>query len=433
MTTVHQRIEQAAGVTPTLAALDGAKRSALLAALADALDDPALMRPVLDANAVDMRDAQIAMEAGDLSEALVARLALSLSKLASLSAGLRTLSAQPEIVNSRITYRELSPGLVLEQRRHPLGVIGVVFEARPDALPQIVGLALKSGNAIVLKGGREAARTNAAMTATIHQVLRGANLPVAAVTLLEDRAEFRELLAQDTSVDLLIARGSGAFVRMVQDSTKIPVLGHAEGLCHIYLHEDADPEMAAAVVVDAKTTYPAACNAVETLLWHTGAASAIDATLAALHARGVQLRGCDATMARHPAVRAATSDDWSVEYSDLVISVRAVADANAALAHIRTFGSGHTEAVITQSAALAERFIQRVDAACIFHNVSTRFSDGLRFGLGGEVGISTGKLHARGPVGVEGLMTTRWLLRGDGDLSEDFDTKSRAFTHRDLD
>ncbi len=432
MTTVPHRIKQGAESTHLLAALGGEERGALLLALADALDDPEIMQPVLAANAVDMDRGEAAMETGDLSEASLARLRLAPSKLASLSAGLRTLAAQPEIVNTRVTHRELAPGLILEQRRHPLGVIGVVFEARPDALPQIVGLALKSGNAIVLKGGREAARTNAAMTAVIHHVLRASKVPVAAVTLLEDRAEFRELLAQDAAVDLLVARGSGAFVRMVEGATKIPVLGHAEGMCHIYLHEDANPEMAAALVVDAKTTYPAACNAVETLLWHTSAPQAIDATLAALHAQGVKLRGCDATMARHPEVRAATDDDWGAEYSDLVLAVRAVEDLDAALTHIRTYGSGHTEAIVAESAAVAEQFIRQVDAACIFHNASTRFSDGLRFGLGGEVGISTGKLHARGPVGVEGLMTTRWLLRGSGDLSADFDTKTRAFTHRDI-
>ena len=432
MTTVTHRIEQAARVTPLLAALNGAQRSALLAALADALDDADRMRPVLEANALDLESGEAAMRAGDLSPALVARLRLAPSKLANLSDGLRTLATQPELVNARVTHRELAPGLVLEQRRHPLGVIGVVFEARPDALPQIVGLALKSGNAIVLKGGSEAARTNAAMTIVIHNVLREAKLPVSAVTLLEDRAEFRELLTQVDSVDLLVARGSGAFVRMVQGSTKIPVLGHAEGLCHIYIHGDANPQMAASLVVDAKTTYPAACNAVETLLWHSSATQAIDATIEALHDQGVELRGCEATMARHPQVRPATEDDWGTEYSELVLSVRAVENLDAALAHIRSFGSGHTEAILTEEAAVAELFMHRVDAACIFHNASTRFSDGLRFGLGGEVGISTGKLHARGPVGVEGLMTTRWLLRGHGDLSADFDAKTRTFTHRDM-
>ena len=352
-------------------------------------------------------------------------------EVATLAHGMRTLASTPDLLGARVTHVPRRR-LVLEQRRVPLGVLGVVFEAHPDALPQMVGLALKSGNALVLKGGKEAQRTNAAMTKVIHGVLDAHGLPRAAVTLLEGRAAFRAFLDQDDLVDLLIARGSGGFVKMVQETTRIPVLGHAEGLCHLYLHDDADPEMAAALAVDAKVSYPAACNAIETLLWHQGASAALDRCVAALAAEGVELRGCAASVRRHPDMVAADDGDWDAEYSEKVLAVRRVNDLEGALEHIGRHGSGHTEAIVAADAGAAETFLRSVDAACVFHNASTRFADGFRFGLGGEVGISTGKLHARGPVGVEGLLTTRWILRGQGDITATFTTGARRFIHEDL-
>jgi glutamate-5-semialdehyde dehydrogenase len=432
MTDVRDIASRARHAGRALARLDATRRSTVLRSLADALLDPDARAPVEAANAEDMAEARESMERGELAPALYKRLGLTEDKLRSLSAGLRQLADAPELVGARDVHRELDDGLVLERRACPLGLLGVVFEARPDAVPQIVGLAIKSGNAVLLKGGSEALRTNEALVELIHAVLTEHGVDAGAVALLRDRAAFSALLELDDLVDLVIARGSGSFVQMVQRSTEIAVLGHAEGLCHIYLHADADPAMAASLVVDAKTSYPAACNSVETLLWNTGAGDALDAVLAALIKAGVDVRGCSETQGRAAQVGAATDADWDAEYSALVLSVRRVDDLDAALEHIQRHGSGHTEAIVTASAVVGERFLDAVDAASVFVNASTRFADGYRYGLGAEVGISTGKLHARGPVGVEGLLTTRWLLRGDGHITTAYGSGARAFTHREL-
>lgn len=425
-----------------LAALDGAARSALLEALAAALEDPQTQAQLAQRNADDMRDGEAAQARGELSAALVARLALGEAKLASLSDGLRQLARKPELLGATDLRRELDAGLVLERASCPLGVLGIVFEARPDAVPQITGLAIKSGNAVLLKGGREALRTNRALVAIIHAVLREHGLDPACVALLEDRAAFAHLLDCERDVDLIIARGSGAFVQHVMDNTKIPVLGHAEGLCHLYLHAGAPADRAAAIAVDAKCSYPAACNAIETLLWHHQAEPAARAAVSALLEAGVELRVDepsralvdDERVARDQLVDATPADD-DAEYGDLVLTVRRVEDLEAALAHIEAHGSRHTEAIVCDdgdAAAAGEAFVRAVDAACVFVNASTRFADGYRFGLGAEVGIATGKLHARGPVGVEGLLSYRWLLRGRGQVSAAYGPGKRRFRHRDL-
>lgn len=418
-----------------LAALDAESRSALLVSLADALDEETNRARLFEANRLDMADAEAAQTRGELAPALVKRLALTREKLASLSDGLRTLAKQPEYLNRRDLHRELDEGLVLERRSTPLGVLGIVFEARPDAVPQITGLALKSGNAVLLKGGSEALRTNRALVESIHEVMREHGLDPAAVALLEDRAEFGALLEEHEQVDLIIARGSTAFVKMVMGKTKIPVMGHAEGLCHVYLHADADPAMSAAVTVDAKCSYPAACNAMETLLWHRDATRAAESSLRALLAAGVEIRADHATRKRFAelALSPADEQDWDTEYTDKIVSVRCVSGLDEALAHIEAHGSKHTEAIITADESSAERFLAEVDAAGVYWNASTRFADGYRYGHGAEVGISTGKLHARGPVGVEGLLSYRYVLRGQGQISADYSAEGKAFTHKDLD
>lgn len=418
-----------------LANLDGEARGALLRGLADALESPEEQARLFEANGVDMRAAQAACARGELASALVKRLALTKEKLASLSDGLRTLATQGEYLNQRDLHRELDDGLVLERRSAPLGVLGIVFEARPDALPQITGLAIKSGNAVLLKGGSEALRSNRALVSLIHKTMSAHGLDPASVALLEDRAEFGALLDEDKQVDLIIARGSTSFVKMVMAQTKIPVMGHAEGLCHLYLHADADPEMAAAITVDAKCSYPAACNAIETLLWHKDAYEAVSACLLALMAEGVELRADEATRAAFLDLDliAANDDDWAEEYTDKILAVRQVKDLAAATTHIESYGSSHTEAIVTENEEVAERFLAEVDAAGVYWNASTRFADGYRYGHGAEVGISTGKLHARGPVGVEGLLTYRYVLRGHGQISTDYGSAKRSFTHKDLD
>jgi glutamate-5-semialdehyde dehydrogenase len=311
-------------------------------------------------------------------------------------------------------------------------VLGVVFEARPDALVQITSLAWKSGNAVALKGGREASASNRALCAVAHEVLSAHDIDTRAMVLLEDRAEVDALLGMDDLVELMIARGSSSFIRYVRSHTRIPVMAHADGICHMYLHAAADPAMAARLVVDAKCSYPAACNAVETLLWDPEATAALDSCVSALSSQGVELRGCRETRKRHPQMNAATGADWDAEYGALILSIRQVAGMGEALAHIATHGSRHTDVIVTQDPVAAGRFLAEVDAACVFHTASNRFSDGYRFGLGAEVGISTEKLHARGPVGVEGLLTYRWLLYGHGQATTEYGPGRRHYIHKDL-
>ncbi|MCX4242111.1 glutamate-5-semialdehyde dehydrogenase [Paraliomyxa miuraensis] len=422
------RLARAAGAQ--LARATGPDRRSVLLALADELARPDARGQILAANAEDLREAEALRDRGELAPALVDRLALSDKKLDGLCDGLGQLADQVDLIGRIELERELDDGLVLRRVSCPLGVLGVVFEARPDAVPQIAGLALRTGNAVLLKGGREARRSNAALVRRLRDALHAQGLHPAAVTLLEDRAEVDALLKLERGIDLVIARGSSAFVRHVQSRTSIPVLGHAEGLCHLYLHHTASPPMAARIAVDAKCSYPAACNSIETLLWEPGAEPALLAALEALRRHGVELRGCEATRAKHPDLLPATDEDWSTEYGELVLSIKRVEHLDDALAHIERYGSRHTEAIVASDPLAASTFLAAVDAAGVFHNASTRFADGYRYGLGAEVGISTGKLHARGPVGVEGLVTYRWLLRGEGQVASDYGPGKRAFVHR---
>jgi glutamate-5-semialdehyde dehydrogenase len=422
---VREQALAARAAGAVIARLDAGERATLLSDLARALEKPDQRTAIFAANAADLERAHAEEAAGTLASALVKRLGIDARKLEGLSDGLRQLGAMPELVNEVTLRRELDDGLILERVTSPLGLLGVVFEARPDALVQIVGLAWKSGNAVLLKGNR-------ALLAVVHAVLAARGLPEEAVFLLEDRADVGALLGLHGVVDLVVARGSSEFVGYVQQNTRIPVMGHAAGICHLYLHAAADPTTAARIAVDAKCSYPAACNSIETLLWDADAGAALDAALAALTAAGVELRGCPATRQRHPAIKHASDADWDTEFGALILAVRQVSGIEAALAHIAAHGSRHTEAIITGNAAAADRFLREVDAASVFHNASNRFADGYRYGLGAEVGISTDKLHARGPVGVEGLLTYRWLLRGAGQVSADYGPGGRPFKHRDL-
>ncbi|HJX55139.1 MAG TPA: glutamate-5-semialdehyde dehydrogenase [Polyangia bacterium] len=415
-----------------LAGLTGPERSHLLADFAAALARPDARTAVLEANARDMASARVEEAAGRLGSSLVKRLLLDDKKLDTTIDGIRQLADMPELVGRTLTHRALDHGLILKRVSCPLGVLGVVFEARPDALVQITSLAWKSGNAVALKGGREASESNRALCAVAHDVLSAHGIDTRAMVLLEDRAEVDALLTMDDLVELAIARGSSSFIQHVRSHTRIPVMAHADGICHMYLHAAADPAMAARLVVDAKCSYPAACNAVETLLWDPEATAALDSCLAALSAEGVELRGCKETRKLHPQMNAATGADWDAEYGALILSIRQVAGMDQALAHIARHGSRHTDVIVTQDQVAAARFLAEVDAACVFHNASNRFSDGYRFGLGAEVGISTEKLHARGPVGVEGLLTYRWLLYGHGQATTEYGPGGRHYTHKDL-
>jgi glutamate-5-semialdehyde dehydrogenase len=423
---VAERVQRAVEAGGRLARAPAAARTRALEALAAALMDGEMRRRVLEANARDLA------AASGLATPLVKRLKLDSSKLETLADGARQLAARADPLGAVLARRELDDGLVLTQERCPLGVLAVVFESRPDALVQIASLALRSGNAVLLKGGREATESNRALAEVVRGALDHAGLPPDAVQLLDDRAEVEALLGLSRGVDLVVARGSKDFVEHVRARSRIPVLGHGEGICHVFLHRSANPGKAARIVVDSKVTYPSACNAVETLLWEPGAEGALDESVVALRSAGVELRGDAATRARHPEMRAANDADWDAEYGALVLAVARVADLDAALAHIARHGSGHTEAIVAEDHAAAERFLAEVDAACVFHDASTRFADGYRFGLGGEVGIGTGKLHARGPVGVDGLLTFRWLLRGSGQVSADYGPGKKPFRHEDV-
>ena len=411
-----------------LAASASAVRSGALLAVADAL--MARREEIFAANRLDL-DA-----AAELAAPVRKRLRFDEAKLTDVLSGLRALAAMEDPIGREQLRTELADGLVLSRVSCPIGVVGVIFESRPDALVQIAGLCMKSGNAVLLKGGREALHTNAALYAVLKAASEAAGLPAGWAGLLTTREDVGEMLRLDEEIDLIIPRGSNAFVRYIMDNTRIPVLGHSDGVCHLYLHEDADPDMAARVVVDAKTQYPAACNAVETLLVHEKAGAALAAAAKALHAAGVRIRAdapAQAVLAGAGVpCEAATEADWRTEYLDLTISVRTVASLAEAIAHINRFGSHHTDGILTQDDAVAQRFFALVDSAGVYQNCSTRFADGYRYGFGAEVGIATGKLHARGPMGLEGLCSYKYILRGHGDVVADFAGGKRSFTHKRL-
>ena len=412
----------------TLASLSAEAKNRAIEAVAMALEANATA--IVAANQADC-DAAVA---DHLAQPLYGRLKLDRVKLEGAIAGLRDVARLPDPVGTVQIHRELDAGLVLTRRAVPLGVLGVIFESRPDAVMQISALAIKSGNGVILKGGREAVRSCTALVQAIKQGLAAAGVDPAVVQLLTTREETRALLDLEGYVDLIIPRGSNAFVRFVQENTRIPVLGHADGICQLYIDREADLEQAIAIALDAKTTYPSACNAIETLLIHQDmAATGLPALVEALHQARVELRGDEAARQIVPALVPATEDDWTTEYSDLILAIKVVASVEEAIAHINTYGSRHTEAIVTRNVSTAAHFMERVDAAGVFHNCSTRFADGFRYGFGAEVGISTQKMPPRGPVGLEGLVTYKYQLVGDGHVSSTYSgSDAKPFTHRDL-
>jgi glutamate-5-semialdehyde dehydrogenase len=412
----------------TLASLSAEAKNRAIEAVAMALEANATA--IVAANQADC-DAAVA---DHLAKPLYGRLKLDRVKLEGAIAGLRDVARLPDPVGTVQIHRELDAGLVLTRRAVPLGVLGVIFESRPDAVMQISALAIKSGNGVILKGGREAVRSCTALVQAIKQGLAAAGVDPAVVQLLTTREETRALLDLEGYVDLIIPRGSNAFVRFVQENTRIPVLGHADGICQLYIDREADLEQAIAIALDAKTTYPSACNAIETLLIHQDmAATGLPALVEALHQARVELRGDEAARQIVPALVPTTEEDWTTEYSDLILAIKVVASVEEAIAHINTYGSRHTEAIVTRNPATAAHFMERVDAAGVFHNCSTRFADGFRYGFGAEVGISTQKMPPRGPVGLEGLVTYKYQLVGDGHVSSTYSgSDAKPFTHRDL-
>ncbi|MBE9223505.1 glutamate-5-semialdehyde dehydrogenase [Cyanobacterium stanieri LEGE 03274] len=409
-----------------LAILSDTARNQALEAIAHALEKH--QKEIIDANDADCRASE-----GVISKALSARLLLGENKLKGAIAGVRDVAKLADPLGTLTLHRELDQGLILRRVSCPLGVLGVIFEARPDALIQITSLAIKSGNGVILKGGKEALNTCTTLVKIIHEALSQTEVNPDAVQLLTTREEIKTLLSLDEYVDLIIPRGSNEFVRYVQENTKIPVLGHADGICHLFIDESADLDKAISVTVDAKTQYPAACNAIETLLVHSAIAPKFLPLVAeVLSTKGVKLKG-DATTQTIIDCESATEEDWRTEYSDLILSIKIVDDLPGAIGHVNNYGSKHTDGIITENQTNADTFLNQVDAAGVYHNCSTRFADGFRYGFGAEVGISTQKMPPRGPVGLEGLVTYKYKLTGNGDIAATYSGQNpKPFTHHDL-
>lgn len=436
MVSVIEQAKKAKLAAGFLSRLSTEKKSAALLEMAAQVKQNS--KVILEANQKDLDAAKVQVRTGKLSEALYSRLKLDETKVRDIAIGIEQVANLEDPVGKVLMGVELDEGLPLYRVTCPIGVIGVIFEARPEALPQIASLALKSGNAVLLKGGSEAEHSNRALFQILHRVIVSSGISENALILLESREDVNALLKAQGFVDLIIPRGSNALVSTIQKNTSIPVLGHAEGICHVYIDKSADLEKALAVTVDAKVQYPAACNAMETLLVHRDIApDAIPLLLKALQDKGVKLR-CDAAAKQafgQNDVALATEEDWRTEYSDLVLSVKVVSSLEDAIRHINTYGSHHTDSIVTEDKSAFDRFFSEVDSAGVFWNASTRFSDGFRYGFGAEVGISTGKLHPRGPVGLEGLVTYKYKLLGQGKghtVAPYSGPKARPFTHKPL-
>jgi glutamate-5-semialdehyde dehydrogenase len=414
-----------------LARLSTDAKNAAIESIAKSLELHA--EEIVAANAIDCQAAE-----GKIGSALYARLKLNATKLTGAIVGVRDVGKLADPVGQIQIHRELDAGLIMHRVSCPVGVLGVIFEARPDAVIQIASLAIKSGNGVILKGGSEAVNSCTVLVKAIKAGLAQSEVDPDVIQILTTRSETIELLKLDRYVDLIIPRGSNEFVKYVQDNTRIPVLGHADGICHLYIDSEADLDKSIAITIDSKTQYPAACNAIETLLIEESIASVcLLLIISKLQAAGVEIRldeiGLKILDNKLKNIELATAEDWSTEYSDLILSIKIVPDVESAITHINTYGSRHTEAIVTDNISTAKMFIDRVDAANVFHNCSTRFSDGFRYGFGAEVGISTQKMPPRGPVGLEGLVTYKYQVTGTGQIVATYaGNNPQPFTHRDL-
>ncbi|PCI28288.1 MAG: glutamate-5-semialdehyde dehydrogenase [SAR324 cluster bacterium] len=422
-------------ISPKLSNLSGAEKDQLLLKISENLKNN--KQRIIEANQKDVQAAQKMVDQGELSTPLLNRLILTDDKIAQLSTYLEEVAKLDDPIGKKQFAMKLAEGLELERISCPLGVVAIIFESRPEVVIQVTALSLKSGNAVILKGGREASHSNRVLFELIEEVLKEMDL-LGAVNLIETRDDVANLLDQEAYIDLIIPRGGNEFVRYIQENTKIPVLGHSSGICHIYVDQQFDLAMATKVSVDAKVDYPSACNAVETILVHAGSAeSFIPQLIPELLEKKVSVKGCarslEIAQKNKLSMEAASEEDWESEYSDLVLSIKVVDSMQEAIEHINRHGSHHTDSIITTENSHAEFFLQQVDSACVFHNASTRFSDGYVFGLGAEVGISTNKTHARGPVGLDGMIIYKYLLRGDGQVRGVFSGKNALpFLHQAL-
>ena len=434
MTPVREAAERAKAASRLLGTIPSDRRSSAIRAAAAAIQRAC--ESLLETNDQDVKAAGAMLASGGISGFTFERLRLTAKTIEEMVQSMLAVADLPDPLGRVLLRTELDGRLVLEKITVPLGLLAVIFEARPDAVTQISALAMKSGNAVILKPGREIEQTAAELVSIIQAAYASYGLPDAAVTLVSGRESVLELLGMPEQIDMVIPRGSKQLVEFVQTNTRIPVLGHSEGVCHIYVDAAADLSMALDIIDDAKTDYPAACNAVETVLIHERIAASFLPMLAArLRAKNVSLRGCEMTRAalRNAGVEAVTNSEWHREYGELVIAIRVVESMDAAIRHIHQYGSSHTETIVTEDRTTAEDFLAQVDAAGVFHNASTRFADGYRYGFGAEVGISTSKLHARGPVGLEGLTTYKYVLRGSGQMARSYHPPDgKRFKHKSL-
>ena len=385
-------------------------------------------KEILEANNEDYSSA----EKKGISKALLSRLKLSKAKLNSGIEGVRKVGDLADPVNQVQIKRELSKGLILERKTVPIGVLGVIFESRPDAVMQISSLAIRSGNGVMLKGGSEANLTNTSIVKALQEGLNESGLDKNAICLLTSRKDSMAMLNLEKYINLIIPRGSNELVKFIQENTRIPVLGHADGICHLFIDIEANLEMALSVALDSKIQYPAACNAIETLLVHKDIAPAfLEKAIPLFNSNDVKLIG-DKRSVELGLKYEASLEDWKTEYLDLILSIKIVDDLEEAITHIQKYSSKHTDGIITENSNTANKFMNVVDSAGVFHNCSTRFADGFRYGFGAEVGISTQTLPPRGPVGLEGLVTYKYFLKGDGNIVDDFSSGKAIYTHKDL-
>lgn len=414
---------------------NGELRNQILLKIATELEER--QDEILAANLEDQKNALPLVNNGQMAKSLFDRLKLDKIKLKTMIEGVRTVADLEDPLGKILSKTLLDDGLELQKVSCPLGVLAVIFESRPDAVTQISALALKSGNAVILKGGREALNSNLVLVKAIKSALiHFPEIPTDSVSLVAEREQINALLSLDSYVDLVIPRGSNELVRYIQAHTRIPVLGHAEGICHIYVDKSANLEMAREIVYDAKLQYTAACNSLETLLIHKDIAKeALEKILGKLQSAGVELRGCYLTksLSVNISIKSADLEDWKTEYCAPILSIKIVDSLDEAIEHINTYGSGHTDSIITEDRVRAEIFLNSIDGAGVYHNASTRFADGFRYGFGAEVGISTSKLHARGPVGLDGLVSYKYKLYGSGQVVATYSgANAKSFMHKKL-
>ena len=426
MKDLHDMASRARGAFYAVSVASPEIRNQTLSVLADLLYER--RERIFEANTADVDEAS----AQDLAAPLLHRLTFGENKLNQVIRGLHALCGLPDPIGRTLSATELTEGLNLYRVSCPIGVIGVIFESRPDALIQISSLCVKSGNAVLLKGGREALRTNQALCGCVRDALERTGLPADTAQLLETREDVALMLKEDTLIDLIIPRGSNSFVRYIMDNSRIPVLGHSDGICHVYIDREADLETALKIALDSKTQNVSVCNAMETLLVHRDIApSFLPEAERLFSAAGVEIRGDSGTRELISCIPA-DEKDWSTEYLDYIVSVRIVSSLQEAVDHINFYGSHHTDCIVTRNPDTASGFMNKVDSAGVYWNVSTRFADGFVYGLGAEVGIATGKLHARGPMGLEGLTTYKYKLIGSGQTMKEVKSGLIGYTHKPL-